>query len=154
MLEQASAQKIAILVALEVRGTVHDVLAVEGHGEQSKIAAESADIVIAAAGMAVGHDKLFDLFRNAADFLNFLAEAGTGGHAAANGTDMEQHFLDKRLLGSCGHGGLHLFLCHRGSGFVGAHDNADVGAQVVGSLEDFLIHFSALHIFGHEGFGT
>ena len=102
--------------------------------------------------MAVGHDELFYLFRNTAHFLDFLAEARAGGHAAADGAYAYQHFLYQRLLGGGGHGGLHLFLRHGGAGLVRAHDHADMRAQIVGSLQKFTVHFGALHVFRHECF--
>ena len=80
MFEKVAAQQVAVFVALEVRGTVHDGLAVEGHGKQGQVLGQRLHIVFLTGAEAAGLDDGANLFRQSAHVVHFLLQAATQAH--------------------------------------------------------------------------
>ena len=114
MLEQVAAQKVAVFVALEVRGAVGDGLAVEGHGKEGKVLRQGLDIMLLAGPETARLDDGADLVRQIADIVHFLLESGAQAHFLTQTADVLQQFdhrgqildaLDVRLHAGLDFGG-------------------------------------------------
>ena len=90
MLEKIAAQKVAVFVALEVRGAVGNGFAVEGHGKKGQILGQGLDIVLLAGAETARLDKAADFFRQVAHIVHFLFKPGTQANLLAQMEDVFQ----------------------------------------------------------------
>ena len=110
ILEQGTAQEVAVLVGLEVRGPVDDVLAVEGHGEQGQALGQGLDVVFLAGAETARVQKLLDPVGERAGLVHLGLKAHLQGHFLAQGADAVQHFENLGIVLDPGHVGLHVAL--------------------------------------------
>ena len=98
LFEEIAAHKVAVFVRLEVRGSVDDLLAVEGHGEEGKVLGKGLHVVLLAGTVAAGLDDVRDCLGQIAHLVHFLLETHAQADLVAQLCDIGNVVGDDRIV--------------------------------------------------------